>query len=121
MARYVIWNKETDVVTPIGEVLKPEQWKNRYPFTALEKAVPVVADGFFNGGFCGELSQMKANCEKQGAIFDDGLTAEELLAAIEAWEDALAIASTGFVSDETRMADALEDMVVLQEIAALGE
>ena len=121
MARYAIWNKKTDVVTPIGEVLKAEQWFNRYPWIAIETAVPVVASGFFNGGFCGELSQMKAICEAQGAIFEDGLTAEKLLEAIEAWEDALAYASTGVVSDETRIADALEDMVVLQEVAALGE
>ena len=119
MARYSIWNKKTDVVTPIGEVLKAEQWCNRYPWIAIETAVPVVASGFFNGGFCGELSQMKSICEAQGAIFEDGLTTEELLAAIEAWEDALAYASTGTVSDETRIADALEDMVVLQEIATL--
>ena len=116
MKRYAIWNKKTDVVTPIGEVLKAEQWLNRYPWIAIETAVPVVAHGFFNGGFCGELSQMKAICEAQGAEFADGLTAEELLEAIEAWEDSLASASTETVSDATRTADALEDLVLLQEL-----
>ena len=116
MARYAIWNKETDVITPIGEVLTPEQWQNRYPWTAIETAVPIVATGFFNGGFCGELSQMKAICLSQGAKFDDGLTNEELLEAIEAFED-MFNAPSYEVSDATRTADALEDLVLLQELS----
>ena len=116
MKRYAIWNKETNVITPIGEVLSPEQWMNRYPWIKIEGMIPVVASGAFNGGLIAELSQLKAMCEAQGATFADGLTHEELLEAIEAWEDAQSAPITE-VSDATRTADALEDLVLLQELA----
>lgn len=120
--RYAIWNKETDVITPIGEVLSPEQWMNRYPWIRIPGLVPVIAAGTFNGGLIAELSQLKENCLREGAEFEDGLSAEELLAAIEAWEDARNSAHVDTVSDATRTADALEDLVLLQELSMdMGE
>ena len=118
LKRYAIWDKKTNVITPIGEVLTPEQWTNRYPWIKVDGLVPVVAAGVFNGGLIDELSQLKARCEAMGAEFADGLTNEELLEAIEAFEDSLN-APNATVSDQTRIANALEDMVVLQEIASM--
>lgn len=116
MRRYAIWNKETPIITPIGEVLSPEQWMDRYPWIRIEGMVPVVATGAFNGGLIAELSQLKTMYEAQGANFADGLDNEELLEAIEAWED-LANIQVETVSDATRTADALEDLVLLQELS----
>ena len=90
MARYKIYDNSSDVITPVGEVLTAEQWLDRYPWGRFAKMI--VGGGVINGSVA--------------LIFD-----EDYLAAMEAFEDALP-ADTG-VSDQTRIADALEDMVAL--------
>lgn len=115
MRRYAIWNKKTDIITPIGEVLTPEQWIERYPWIRIEGLVPVVAAGVFSGGLIAELSQMKSMCEAEGATFEDGLTNEELLSAIEAFEDTRNKEAASEVSAEERIAAALEYQNMLAE------
>ena len=45
--RYQLWDKESQVITPIGEVLTAGQWMERYPAAA---AIPyVLAAGEVNG------------------------------------------------------------------------
>lgn len=105
--RYAIWNKTTDIYTPVGEKLSPQQWIARYGWINAPGAVPVVSAGLINGGFSGELGQMKAMCEQAGATFDEGLSDEQLLDAIEAWENAQGAPSTE-ASAEERIAAALE-------------
>lgn len=87
LKRYAIWDKTSHVYTPAGEDLTPEEWINRYSWINAPGAVPIVAKGLMNGGFCGELSQMKDFAEDAGATFEEGLSDIELLEAIEAWED----------------------------------
>lgn len=118
LKRYAIWNKTSNVITPIGEVLTPEQWIDRYP--VADTLTTVCAAGEINGGFFGVLSQMKQQYQAMGADFSDADTDEEVLEAIEAFEDAQAEAQKNVVSDETRTADALEDLVVLTELAQEG-
>lgn len=113
MKRYAIWDKQSQVITPIGEVLSPQEWLDRYPYLSLETMVPVVAYGTINGAFCGELSQMKFMWEQQGAEFDDGLSNEEILEAIEAFEDAMNEPDPYHVSTEERIAAALEAQVMM--------
>lgn len=115
LKRYSIWNKTSNVITPIGEVLTPEQWIDRYP--VADTLTTVCAAGEINGGFFGVLSQMKATYEAMGADFSDAETGEEILQVIEDFEDAQSEAQKNVVSDETRTADALEDLVVLTELA----
>ena len=115
LKRYAIWNKQTDVITPIGEVLSPSEWMERYP--VARTLTTVCAAGDINGGFFGILSQMKTAYEVMGADFSDADTDEEILEVIEAFEDAQEEAQKNVVSDETRTADALEDLVVLQELS----
>lgn len=87
VARYVIWDKVSDVITPIGEVLTPEEWMDRYP---VAKALPtVVAGGTINGAFFGVYSQMVEMYEKMGCDFSGCTTEQEHLDAIEAFEDAM--------------------------------
>lgn len=85
--RYAIWDKVSDIYTPVGEKLTAEQWISRYGWIDAPGAVPVVAAGLINGALIDELNQMKARCEQMGATFDEGLDNEQLLDAIEAWED----------------------------------
>lgn len=87
MSKYAIWNKSDPILTPIGEVLTAEQWIERYPIAGVESINVVCAGGEINGAFFGTLGQMVDMCEKQGCDFSACETAEEKLAAIEAFED----------------------------------
>lgn len=112
MAKYQIWDKQSNVYTPVGENLTPEMWINRYGWIANPVAVPVIAAGVINGAFIGELNEMKALYKRMGAEFTEGISNEELLAEIEAFEDALN-APSAEVSTEERIAAALEAQVML--------
>ena len=107
MKRYAIWDKKSTVITPIGEVLTPEQWKERYPVAALESAIIVCAAGEINGSFFGTLGQMKQIYEANGVDFSSCKTPEQCLEAIEAYEDEMNKANTEPTTEE-RIAAALE-------------
>ena len=105
--RYAIWDKESPVITPIGEVLTAEQWIARYPVAGLESVTVVCAAGEINGGFFGTLGQMKQMYENQGADFSQCETNQDVLDVIEAFEDA-ANALSSNPTPEERQAAALE-------------
>lgn len=117
--RYVIWDEVSQVITPIGEVLSAEQWMDRYPMARLEGLQLVVAGGQINGAFCGVYSEMVDMYEREGCDFTGCETQQDHLDAIEAFEDARNQMSVG-ITDATRTADALEDLVMLQELTMLG-
>lgn len=87
MTRYAIWNKQDPILTPIGEILTAEQWKERYPIARLDSITVLCAAGEINGAFFGTLGQMVQMYEKEGVDFSACTTSEEKLAAIEAFED----------------------------------
>lgn len=87
MKKYAIWNKTDPIITPIGEVLTAEQWIARYPVAGVPTITVICGGGEVNGSFFGTLGQMVDMYEKEGCVFDDTMTAEEKLAAIEAFED----------------------------------
>ena len=68
--RYAIWDKVSDIYTPVGERLTADQWIVRYGWIKAPSAVPVVAAGLINGALIDELGQMKKRYEQQGATFD---------------------------------------------------
>ena len=105
MARYAIWDKQSDIYTPVGEVLTAQQWLDRYGWANHPLAKPVVAGGLVNGAFMGELSEMREMYAKQGADFSACTTDEEILAVIEDFEDNPPV---GEPSVEERTAAALE-------------
>lgn len=107
MKRYAIWNKKDPIITPIGEVLTAEQWVSRYPVAGIASITVVCAAGEINGGFFSTLGQMVQMYEAQGADFSEATTAEDKLAVIEAFEDAMNAPSTA-PSAEERQAAALE-------------
>ena len=118
LKRYAIWDRETEVITPIGEILSPEEWMERYP--VARKLTTVCSAGDINGGFFGVLSQMKLMYENEGADFSEATTDEEVLEVIEAFEDARNEEAANIepeTTDETRIADALEDLVVLNQLS----
>lgn len=107
MKRYAIWNKTDPIITPIGEVLTAEQWIARYPVAGVKSITVVCAAGEVNGAFFGTLGQMVQLYESQGCDFSACETAEDKLAAIEAFEDAQNTVSTEPTAEE-RQAAALE-------------
>ena len=111
MARYEVWDKQSPILTPIGEVLTAQQWIDRYPIAGVESITVVCAGGEINGGFFGTLGQMVQMYEAQGADFSGCVTAAEKLAVIEAFEDAMNAPSTEPTTEE-RIAAALEYQVM---------
>ena len=87
MNRYAIWNKKDRIITPVGEVLTPEQWIERYPVAGVESITVVCAAGEINGAFFGTLGQMVEICAREGADFSHCTTPEEKLAVIEAFDE----------------------------------
>ena len=117
--KYAIWNKKDVVLTPIGEVLTPEQWIERYPIAGLESITVICASGEINGAFFGTLGSLVETYEKQGADFSNCETAEEKLAIIEAFEDereqAQKEASAMAVSNEELTASSLASIAASME------
>lgn len=107
MSRYAIWNKEDNVYTPSGEKFTAEQWINRYPLAEIESVKVVCAGGVINGAFFGILSEMVDLYTKAGCDFSACTTEQEMLDAIEAFEDAMNAPSTEPTAEE-RIAAALE-------------
>lgn len=88
MAKYAIWNKQDDIITPIGEVLTASQWISRYPVAGVATIDVVCAAGEVNGAYFGTLGSMVEHYTKEGCDFSDCTTPEEKLAAIEAFDEA---------------------------------
>jgi len=107
--RYKIWDKTSDVITPIGEVLTPEQWVGRYP---VARVIPtVVAGGTVNGAFFGVYQEMVDLYEKHGCDFSECTTEQEHLDAIEAFEDEMNSGGEVTQSAYDAMAEAIEEGV----------
>ena len=114
LKRYAIWDKQSPIITPIGEVLTAEQWIARYPVASIPTITIVCSAGEINGGFFGTLGQMVTMYTDQGADFSEATTDEEKLEVIEAFEDAMNEPDTT-PSAEERIAAALE----LQNVMAM--
>ena len=111
LKKYAIWDKQSYIITPIGEVLTAEQWIQRYPVAGLDSITVVCSSGEINGGFFGTLGQMVKMYENQGADFSSCSTDEEKLEVIEAFEDAMNAPNTEPTAEE-RIAAALEYQVI---------
>ena len=120
MNKYAIWDKQSPIITPIGEVLTAEQWIERYPVAGIDSITVICAAGEINGAFFGTLGQMVDMYTKMGCDFFDCITDQEKLDAIEVFEDikeaeakAAAEAAANEISTEERIAAALEAQVLM--------
>lgn len=112
MARYIVWDRETPVITPIGEFLSAAQWIARYPAAAYIKTV--CSGGEVNGAFYGVFSTMIDMYTKQGCDFSGCESDQEYLDAIEAFEDLMNTPSNEPTAEE-RIAAAMEYQNALAE------
>lgn len=113
MLRYQIWNKTDDIFTPAGSKLTAEEWSERYPWVKIPGAKMIITTGLINGGAAMEFGATVAHYKALGASITDGMTDEEILAAIEDFEDN----PPGYnePSSEERIAAALEAQVLMAE------
>lgn len=123
--KYAIWNKQDNIITPVGEVLTAAQWIERYPVAGIEGIDIVCSAGIINGGFFGVLGQMVQMYEEYGCDFSGCTTAEEKLRVIEE-HDAAAAAAASEASTEDLTAASLasiaasleyQNMMSLEDVA----
>ena len=115
MKRYQIWDKTSNIYTPGGKMFTPAQWISMYEWINMPGAVPVISTGRINGKFSGELNEMKEMYEARGYIFTEDMTNEQILEAMEAFDEAQAEAAkqaaeeaAATPSAEERLAAAME-------------
>lgn len=111
MKRYAFWDKRSDIITPSGAVFSAEQWKQKFPAAALESITVVCAAGEINGALFSTLGQMKQTYEIKGCDFSACTSNQEILQAIEDFEDAEQAAASAAAAEPTaeeRIAAALE-------------
>ena len=85
--QYQIWNKLDDIITPSGAQFTAQEWADRYPWAKLPGVKMVITAPPINGGCAMEYSATVAHYKKAGAAITDGMTDQEVLAAIEDFED----------------------------------
>ena len=119
--KYQIWDKQSQIITPIGEVLTAGEWKDRYPMSKIDGIDLVIAGGVVNGAFCNEYTsfadlydrQMKESGIEGYENGVEGLSQTETLELIEQFETARNTAAKNYVSTEERIAAALEAQVLM--------
>lgn len=86
--RYAIWNKKDPICTPSGKVYTAEQWIGKFPMAKLANVTVICGAGEMNGSIFSTLGQKVAEYERYGCDFSKCETAEEMLAVMEAYDDA---------------------------------
>ena len=109
--RYIIWDKISDVKVPTGKVFTAEQWKEKYPIANMEGVDIVCGGGTINGKIFAVYDDFVENWRNQKCNFDGCVTKQDYLDRIEEFEDERN--NQAVLDDNTRIADALEDLVVL--------
>lgn len=117
MTRYKIWDKVSDIYT-LGTDSKTG--KNHFtaeeyirifaPWAANESVKIIVGGGVINGTVFMEFDSTKDFYAKQGCDFSQCESDEEILAAIESWEDNPPVSEEA--TAEERIAAALEYQVM---------
>jgi hypothetical protein len=111
MARYKIWNKVDGIYTP-GSVdgkshFTAQEWITKYPWADIPGVKAIIGGGKINGTVMMEFDATVDFYKKQGAAIEDGMTDEQVLQAIEDFEDNPPVIEQP-PSAEERIAAALE-------------
>jgi hypothetical protein len=118
MPRYKIWDKSSDIYTPGKEKGGKNHWTakeyiaDKAPWAAIPTVKVIVGSGIINGGVFMEFDATKEFYKKQGANITDGMSDDEVIAAIEQFEDNPPAADEESTAEE-RIAAALEAQVML--------
>lgn len=122
MARYILWDHTSPVITPSGEVFTAQDWEDRYPAAQL---IPYVMSGSdMNGALMQSYSSMKEMYARMGCDFTGLAEGQEVLNKIEQFEDeqaeARAEAERKRAEEEAEAEKRAEEMA-LREIEALED
>lgn len=85
--KYKIWNKQDNLITPIGEVLTPTEVFTKYPMAKLPNFKFIICDAPINMGVFMEFEQTKEHYKNKGVEIQDGMTDQEVLDAITFFEE----------------------------------
>ena len=113
--RYQIWNKTDNVITPIGEVLTPEQWILRYPIAGVEGVKIIIGGGVINGTVMFEYTSTVERFERMGCDFSNCKTERDVLDAMEAFEDAMHNANAPETESNTETTNVWDEMALAIE------
>ncbi len=116
--RYQIWNGRDSIITPSGAQFTASEWADRYPWVKLPGAKMIITAGLINGGAAMEYTATVEHYQKSGAAITDLMTEDEVLAAIEDFEDNPP--GSNEPGPEERIAAALEAQVMLAEPEAVS-
>ena len=108
--RYKIWNRTESLITPIGEVLSPEQVMERYPASALETMKYVICDGPVSMAVFMEFESTKEHYRSLGVPITEDMSDQQVLDAITTFEQT---PPEPVPSAEERIASALEFQALL--------
>lgn len=86
MIKYAIWDKQSPIFTPSGEVFTAEQWIEKYPIAAFDSIDVICSAGEINGAIFGTLGQMVEMYQNDGADFSTATTAQEKLQIIHEFD-----------------------------------
>jgi len=103
--KYKIWNKEDRLITPVGEVLYPEQVFAKYPMSELEEFKFIICDAPISMGVFMEYEQTKQAYKNMGVQITEDMSEQEILDAISYFEENPPIAE---ITAEERIASAME-------------
>ena len=119
MARYTIWDKQSDIYTPgVDAKTGKAQWTaedyiaSHAPWASNPAVKVIVGGGAINGTVFMEFEATKELYRRMGAAITEGMTDEEVLASIEAFEDNPPVLDP-VPTPEERIAAALEYQNVL--------
>jgi hypothetical protein len=87
MVRYKIWDKQSNLITPTGKELTPEEVFAEYPAARLPNMKYVVCDAPISMGVFMEFEATKEFYKRLGVPITDEMTDQEVLDAISAWEE----------------------------------
>ncbi len=85
--KYKVWNGIDNLITPVGEVLTPEQVKAKYPMAGLPGMKFIVCDAPISMGVFMEFEQTKQTYKQMGVPITDDMTDQEVLDAISYFEE----------------------------------
>ena len=105
MPRYKIWDKQSNLITPTGKELTPEEVFAEYPAARLPNLKYVVCDAPISMSVFMEFEATKEFYKRLGVPITDEMTDQEVLDAISDWEENPPVPEP---PPEERMAAALE-------------
>lgn len=85
--KYKIWDRQETLITPIGEVLTPEEVFERFPASRLEHMKYIICDAPVNMAVFMEFEATKEQYKRMGANITDDMTDQEVLDVIAEFEE----------------------------------